>query len=307
MPSRKQMPANLAGSVGTHAPTAFAAEVADRVSDVERDARSEAQIRTISVFRLAAHPLQPAERHSTENVAELKLSISRLGLLDPPLVWRRVDGSYVILAGHRRCHAVKLLVAEEGRDPRIRVHVLDGISEADALRIIAAEYCHRREYSTLHTARIVGAAHETLKSQTGDDVPLRELAAVLPLERTVLGQYLTIYQAMLDPRLSDLVRGADKAPKSVLYKALKHADVQARASALQALQPNPSQPSAAPVAPARSRRQTSAVKRRKRGRGFDLAVQVRPTMSSREATEVKQALRQAVADVDVLFPDDPTT
>ena len=306
MPSKKQMPANLSGSGGTHAPTAFAAEVADRVSDVERDARSDAQIRTVSVFRLAAHPLQPAERHSTENVAELKLSISRLGLFDPPLVWRKVDGSYVILAGHRRCHAVKLLVAEEGRDARIRVHVLDAISEADALRIIAAEYCHRREYSVLHTARIVGAAHETLKSQTGDDVPLRELAAVLPLERTVLGQYLTIYQAMLDPRLSDLVRGADKASKSVLYKALKHADVRTRASALQARQSSAPQPSSAPIAPARSRRQISAVKRRRRGRGFDLAVQVRPTMSPHEATEVKQALLRALADVDVLFPDDPT-
>lgn len=305
MPS-KRMPPNLSGSVGAHAPTAFAAEVADRVSDVECRARSEAQIRTVSVFRLAAHPLQPAERHSTENVAELKLSISRLGLLDPPLVWRRVDGSYVILAGHRRCHAVKLLVAEEGREPRIRVHVLNGISETDALRIIAAEYCHRREYSVLHTARIVGAAHETLKSQTGGDVPLRELAAVLPLERTVLGQYLTIYQAMLDPRLSDLVRGADKASKSVLYKALKHADVQTKERALQALQPSASQPSSAPIAPARSRRPISALKRRRRGRGFDLAVQVRPTMSPREATEVKQALLRALADVDVLFPDDPT-
>ena len=305
MPS-KRLPPSLAGSIAAHVPTALAAGVAERVSDVEHASRREAQLRSVSVFRLAAHPLQPAERHASENVAELKLSISRLGLLEPPLVWRRVDGSYVILAGHRRWHAVKLLVVEESRSPRIRVHLLEGISEAEALRIVAAEYCHRREYSTLHTARIVGAAHETLQSQTGGDVPLRELAAVLPLERTVLGQYLTIYQAMLDPRLADLVRGADKASKAVLYKALKHTDAATRVSALNALQPSAAHQAVTSVAAARPRRRESAVKRRRRGRGFDLAVQVRPMMSEKDVMNVRQALHQALADVDTIFPGVPT-
>ncbi len=98
-------------------------------------------------------------------------------MLEPPLVRRTIDGGYVILAGHRRCYAWRHLAAEGVVDPEIVVYVLEGISEEDAAKFVAAEYFHRKPYSVLHTARIVGAAHRAMCAGSGEEVPLRELEA----------------------------------------------------------------------------------------------------------------------------------
>lgn len=296
---RRKMPEDLADSTAPRTLTAFAARGPEALSPTESAARKTARRRNISAFRLQPHPLQPHERHSTENVAELKVSLSELGLIEPPLVWHHSGSSYVILAGHRRWHAWKLLVAEENRDPRMPVYVLDGISGDEALRIMAAEYCHRKEFSVIHTARIVGAAHESLR-QNGS-VPLRQLAAVMPLGRTSLGQYLVISDGLHDPRLAPLVHSVDKPSKVKLYKALSYPDIQTRIAALKAMQTgSQGLRTSIMIGPPSSR--TACVRRRKRGRGFDLAVEVRLNMAPAEVLRVVGALRGAIADVEVLFP-----
>ena len=297
---RKQMPTNMAGNAARVA-TPFAARREEITSPAEQAARRMARVRKVSVFRLEPHPLQPAVRHSTENVAELKSSISKLGLLEPPLVWRKPDGSYVILAGHRRWHACKLLVAEEGYEERIHVYALEHISEAEALQIVAAEYCHRKEYSVLHMARIVGAAHETLRTDRNAAVPLRDLAAVLPLGRSSLGHYLAISEAMQDPRLAPLVHSVDRPSKTLLYKALSHADIRAKIAALETMQ-RKDRIAGTGNAPAQRVRRSTSVRRRKRGKGFDLTVEVRPTMSPEDANRVRRALQEALRVVSELFP-----
>ena len=300
-PKRRQMPSNLAATGAARVATAFAGQSEVAPSTTERAARKSARRVAVSAFRLQPHPLQPAERHATDNVGELKVSISELGLIEPPLVWRRPDSSYVILAGHRRWHAWKLLVAEENRDSRMPAYVLDGISSAEAVRIIAAEYCHRREFSVLHTARIVGAAHETLRQNGDGDVSLRQLAAVLPLGRTSLGQYLVISQGLQNPKLAPLVHSVDKPSKTMLYKALSHPGMRTKMAALEAMQPKPEVVQRTARSGSR-RNRTKAVRHRKRGKGFDLSIEVRSKMEASEVRRVRDALLQAIADIDVLFP-----
>lgn len=192
-------------------------------------------------------------------------------------------------------------MAEEGRDPRMPVYVLEGISSEEAVRIIAAEYCHRREFSVLHTARVVRAAHETLR-QNGGDARLRQLAAVLPLGRTSLGQYLVISEGIQDPRLASLVHSVDKPSKAKLYKALSQVDIRTRIAALEAMQPNNTGACSSSVRPRAKPKQTKAVRHRKRGRGFNLTIEVRAKMERSEVNRVREALLQAISDVDALFP-----
>jgi len=299
--SNKKMPASLVGGDAPRTPTVLRKADSRDSTDNERKARGKARLRTISVFKLMPHWLQPESRHSMGNVLDLAGSIRELGrMLEPPLVRRTIDGRYVILAGHRRCYAWRLLVAEGHVPPGIEVYVLEDISDQDEAKFIAAEYLHRQEYTVIHKARIVGHAHGALSARKGGEVTLRELEAVFGPGRTSLGHYLTIYEALQDDRLAPLVHSVDKPSKALLYKALNQEDFPAKLRALEALQPEPKK-----LAPARCKassrgRPPGAVKRRKVGKGFELTVRIRVRMTPEEVRHARSALTQAFADIDAL-------
>lgn len=300
MPSKK-MPARLAGTEAPRTPTVLSNTKADKPTVNERKARRKARERRISVFKLQAHPLQPASRHAPENVVDLANSIRELGrMLEPPLVRRTIGGRYVILAGHRRCYAWRHLAAEGVVDQEIVVYVLEGISDQEEAKFVAAEYFHRKPYSVLHTARIVGAAHRAMCSRNGEEVPLRELEAALPLGRTSLGHYLTIDGALDDPTLGPLVHSVDKPSKLLLYKALSHDDFRARERALKAMQRKPQKTVAAARKAGSRGRPSQAVTRQKRGQGFLLTVKVGVRMTSEEVQWAREALMRALAEIEAL-------
>lgn len=300
--ARKSVPGNMARTDAKRSPTSFAAETANLgtkgVSPAEDAARRTAKAGWVSAFVLNAHQLQPAERHSTVNVGELKASVRKLGLLEPPLVRRRTDGEWQILAGHRRAHAWRLLAAEGIVDQKMRVWILQDVDDQEALRIVSAEYFHRREFGTLHTARLVG---ETYRAMTGSKstVTLREMEAVLPLGRTALGHYLTIYNGLQDPRLAPLVHAVDKPRKASLYRALSQDTFASKVAALEALQKRGTRkrgPRAA-TATQNSAGSPSPVTRRDVDGGFDLEVRVRDGMSDEAVVEVCTELRRVLRDL----------
>ena len=300
MPSKK-MPPSVAGPEARRTDPGPGKTVATSPTENEQTARKDARTRRISVFRMKPHRLQPPNRHSLANVLDLAGSIRELGsMLEPPLVRRTIDGRYVILAGHRRCYAWRHLVAEGLVDPEIAVYVLDGISDHDELKFLAAEYFHRKDYSVVHTAMIVGEAHRALCAGRGEEVPLRELEAVLPLGRTSLGHYLTIHNALEDTRLAPLVHSVDKPSKSLLYKALSQKEFPARVRALEAMRPKAKELHKAGRNPASDGRPSGAVKHRKRGRGFELTVKVGVKTPPAEVVRVRHALTRALADLDAL-------
>lgn len=300
MPSKK-MPASVAGPEAPRVGTASGKTAATRPTENEQMARKNARTLRISVFRLKPHRLQPPDRHGLANVLDLAGSIRELGsMLEPPLVRRTIDGEYVILAGHRRCYAWRHLVADGIVDPEIAVYVLDGISDHDELKFLAAEYFHRKEYSVVHTAMIVGEAHRALCAGKGQNVPLRELEAVLPLGRTSLGHYLMIHNALEDNRLASLVHSVDTTSQSLLYKALNQKEFSARVRSLEAMQPKAKEPRDAGRKPPSGGRPSGAVKHRKRGRGFELTVKVGVKTPPAEVERVRVALTRAMADLEAL-------
>ena len=74
-------------------------------------------------------------RNERDNeIAELADSIERQGLINPILVYKRDDGKYEVIAGHRRFEAVKRLGL-----PHIECNVFEDMSERDVIFAQIAE------------------------------------------------------------------------------------------------------------------------------------------------------------------------
>jgi ParB/RepB/Spo0J family partition protein len=264
-------------------------------SPAEQSARARARLLLVSAFKLRPHTLQPAERHSDLNVADLMESIAALGLQDPPVVRRLPNGSHEILAGHRRIRAWQLLALDGRVLEKMRAFVLDGISDREAVYIIAAEYAHRREFSVLHTARIVGAAWNERRAELGKEPTVRDLADILPWGKSSIDDYLLIHDALQDPASSELVHRMDNA-KGLLVKILRQDDG-VRLAALHAY---------AESGPAGARRVLSStvaaavvptVERKDCDDGYDLLVRVRRDMSAEQIEAARVAMAALAQDL----------
>jgi ParB/RepB/Spo0J family partition protein len=269
-------------------------------SNAEQKARVRAARRMVAVHRLRAHPLQPPERHSDANVTDLVESILELGLLELPTVWRRADGTYVILFGHRRIRACQLIAMRGLGEDRVPAFVRDDLTEGEAALLIAAEYGHRMEFSAVHTATVIGAAHRMLSADEKTGASVRRMAAILPWEKTSIDDYLKIDKALRDPRTADLVRSMDKEGKSLLVNVLSQPTFSARIRVLKAYQSGGAAVVRQALAAAKNGRPQKAVTRSKRGEGYDMTVRLRPSMTAEAIVEVLAAISTLRADLEAL-------
>jgi ParB/RepB/Spo0J family partition protein len=283
---------------------------AGKPSERENEGRSKAKLQMVSVFKLQPHPLQPPERHSEANVADLLVSIIELGLQEPPQVWRKQDGSNVILFGHRRARACQLGALDGRLGEKIPIFVRSDLTEGEAVKLMMAEYAHRVAYSTLHIARLVGETSRYLSLDRQDEVSTRKLAAVLPWEKSQVREYLTISRALQEPRLEPAVRRADTAPISLLCNMLTQEEFSTKVAALEAYAEKGAAAAEEVMRAARPARKggrpLKTVTRTKRGEGLDLTVRIRPTMTEAQVAEAHSALIQGFEDLKIiprLLPD----
>lgn len=252
----------------------------------------------VSCFDLLPYPGQPAARYSEAAVADLRESISVLGLLVPPLVWRE-SGGYVVLAGFRRVRSWQLLALEGKVSRYIEIDLCVDLTAREARRIVIAEESHREEEFPVAKAERIGIEWLAMAEELGREPTLAEMAAVLKPEKTAISDSLTIYRALQDPRLEPLVRGADGAGKSLLVKALRATDFSRRAAALEAFQ-NGGKSSMSKVLSPRSGRPHKAVTRHPQGGGYNLTVRFRPSMSAEERALARDALAALLRDIEEL-------
>jgi ParB/RepB/Spo0J family partition protein len=280
----------------------MATPFAGAVTSTEKRGRGAARLKTVSVFRLRWHELQPRDRHSDANVNELMESIQELGLLEPPLVWRTKRGKLVILCGHRRVRAWQLLVQSGFFDnDRIRVFLLHDLSEGQAAVIMAAEYGHRREYSAVHTATLIGEARKHLLTEASDKITVRTLAAVLPWKKSSIDDYLAIYGALQDPELRDFVHSMDKAGKNLIRDIVTAKAPATRVQACEAFRRGGVKAARESLAVANGQSRKESV--RVTGRTtdctltYDLRVSLRPDLSEEEIAAIEAALGQVEEDL----------
>lgn len=269
-------------------------------SEQETMARQSASLRKVPVIKLRPHRLQPAERHADENVRDLMESIRAIGLQEPPLVRRMPDGTYVILAGHRRVRAWELLALAGQGEQRIPAFVREDLSDLDALMIVAAEYFHRQKYTTEHAARIVVELWEAWRTVLGREPSRRELARALPWERTWVSALIKIHEGTKQPEVAARVQRLDSPDNLLLASILGIEDFASKLHALdvyiekgkEAAQKLVTKDGRAGGKGKRGRpAQVVTRSERKDGR-IHLGIRYRPSMSAEEAREALDAIAE---------------
>jgi ParB family chromosome partitioning protein len=120
---------------------------------------------TVRIDAITANPYQPREHFAGEALEELAASIREKGLLQPLLV-RRVDGGYQLIAGERRLRAAQLAGLE-----RVPV-IYREADEQESLELALIENLQRADLNPIEEAK----AFQRLMGEFGlnqDDVARR--------------------------------------------------------------------------------------------------------------------------------------
>jgi len=297
MGKRRVIPDDAGRDQAARVPTTAARDIP---SPHEEDGRRTAKLRQISLAGLQPHSLQPPERHAVDRVMELAESIRAQGLLQPPLISQQDDGAFVILAGHRRVTACRVLEVEGAHPGRIPAYVLTGLSEEEELSRIAAELHHRDDrHSPVALAEIVGRIATIRSDALGRRVSGRDLADVVPwAKHTAVARYRRVYEALQDLRLEPLVRAADKAGIGWLDKALGLDEFSLVERALEAFAHGGKRAMAEVVAAQgmkKGGRPLQVVRRTTFATGYDLTFRVRESMPEEDARKALDAVGELEA------------
>lgn len=160
-PQRKALGKGLSALLPSRT-TASAAVEQESTRDVGR-------IATVSISKIAPNPLQPRTVFDSTRLQELANSIQANGVIQPILV-RRKDGDYQLIAGERRLRAAKLAGLDE------IPAVIQDYADERVLEIALIENIQREDLNPIETAqaldrlsREMNLSHEEIASRTGKD------------------------------------------------------------------------------------------------------------------------------------------
>lgn len=124
----------------------LSALIPDSVFDGEPSAPVSAW-RMVPVDEIRPNPEQPRRKFSADELQELSASIQRHGILSP-LVVRREEGRYVLIAGERRLRAAALAGVHQ-----VPVVVREAEAAADQLELALVENLQREDLDPIEAAR----------------------------------------------------------------------------------------------------------------------------------------------------------
>lgn len=116
-----------------------------KIPDLHRGGKSN-MLQTVGVAKII--PAPDNHRSDVGDVSELAASIASLGLLNRISVAPNGDGTFQVIAGHRRLEALKSLGRTEAP-----VEVLEGLSEQERQEAMLIENLQREDLSPLEEAR----------------------------------------------------------------------------------------------------------------------------------------------------------
>ncbi|HPR50653.1 MAG TPA: ParB/RepB/Spo0J family partition protein [Deltaproteobacteria bacterium] len=142
-------------------------------------AEDSAQIIDISLADVYPNPIQPRKFIDEEKIAELSESIKHNGLISPIIV-RKINSKYEIIAGERRYHACKR--AGIKKIPSI----VKEISDEEAFKISLIENLQREDLNPMEEAE----AYHTLKKQF--NLTHQEIADAVAKDRSTVTNALRL-------------------------------------------------------------------------------------------------------------------
>lgn len=139
----------------------LASLIPDSALDLEQFPDSRPGLRMVPIDEIKANPEQPREHFEPEELASLADSIGKHGVLSP-LVVRRHEGRYVLIAGERRLRASALaglsevpVIVRDADDPSVQLELalvenlqrvdLDPIEAARGFQRLIEDFGHTQE------------------------------------------------------------------------------------------------------------------------------------------------------------------
>ena len=177
--------------------------------DVER-------VLTVSVDEVVASPFQPRRIFADEQIAELAESIRERGIIQP-LVVRRVDGKYELIAGERRLRAARSIGLAE-----VRV-VVHEASDLEVAELALIENLQREDLTPIEEAE----QYKLLQTRFGMKQEL--IAQHVGKSRTVVANMIRLLE--LEPEVRQmLASGTVSVGHAKVLLQLKDSEVQVEAA-----------------------------------------------------------------------------
>src|SRR5262249_27710376 len=124
-------------------------------------------VQEIAVSDIGANPFQPRTRFDNDSLRELADSIRATGVLQPVLV-RRIDGTYQLVAGERRLRAAGLAGLET-----IPAVVRD-VNDTEMMELALIENLQREDLNPIDEAKAyqslvtkIGMTHDQISERVG--------------------------------------------------------------------------------------------------------------------------------------------
>lgn len=97
----------------------------------------------LEIRQLQPYPDHPFTLYEGERLEQMAGSISKHGVLEPVLVWKR-QGEYIILSGHNRVNA-----AREAGLEKVPVRIMEDLTEQQASLIVTETNLHQRSFTDM--------------------------------------------------------------------------------------------------------------------------------------------------------------
>jgi len=196
----------------------------------------------LSLDEIFPNPIQPRKEISQDKISELSESIKQHGIISPIIV-RRVNAKYEIVAGERRYHAcrqaglkmIPSIVKEIPDDEAFKISLIENVQREDLNPMEEAEAYHTlknqfllthqdiayavsKDRSTItNSLRLVGLPEEIKQSLRDGFITTGHARAILMLDNT--NEQLTLLERIIKRGLS--VRDTERVASSKKEKALK--------------------------------------------------------------------------------------
>ncbi|MFX0549873.1 ParB/RepB/Spo0J family partition protein [Hathewaya histolytica] len=182
--------------------------------DVSIKKEEEKPTSKISLNLIKPNPEQPRKNFDEEKIKELSLSIKENGIIQP-LILKKVDNStYLIIAGERRWRAARLANMKE-----VPAVVLEDVKDKEILKLSLIENIQREDLNPIEEA----IAYEKLIVEL--ELTQEELSEKLGKSRTSITNCLRLLN--LDKRVQEyLVDGVISEGHGRALLALKNKDIQ---------------------------------------------------------------------------------
>ncbi|HMZ82534.1 MAG: ParB/RepB/Spo0J family partition protein [Blastocatellia bacterium] len=162
------------------------------------------EVRSVPIALIKQNPYQPRFRMSEDELADLAASINQHGILQPLVARPENDGSYTLIAGHRRWQASKLLARET-----VPVIAREQATDEDLRLLALVENIQRVDLHAVDKAKALAEFSDRFPTQN-------DAAHALGMKREALANWLRVRQ------LSEEVLGICSELTTASLKSLLH-------------------------------------------------------------------------------------